>query len=354
MCVICVKPAGTKMPPSSWIENMWYSNPDGAGFMYADGKKVYIQKGYMNLKDFEQALKNLEKKMDLETVSLVMHFRIGTAGGNTPANTHPFPISDSIPVLQKLTCTTTLGVAHNGIIPVTPRQKDISDTMEYIAAQLSPLYRYDKNFYRSSVLLQMIGNITGSKLAFMNPQGEVYTVGQFIEDNGLFFSNSSYLSGYWYRRGVTGAHNLYDGWNDDLYYSWKNGDFDNYGMCSQRLMMLTEDCYVVDMDSGNYYGCDTEIFFIDSCGFLYVYSDPDQCCYQVTGDVTAYTGRGYTVRYDDKEADVMLVDMDTEIDLAEFMDPILTTNTSSEKKLTETTSADAADTKAPEDEKDPF
>ena len=40
MCVIAAKPSGVKMPSVSTIENMWYKNPDGAGFMYALNGKV--------------------------------------------------------------------------------------------------------------------------------------------------------------------------------------------------------------------------------------------------------------------------------------------------------------------------
>lgn len=317
MCVICVKPKGVEMPPTTWIENMWWSNPDGAGFMYSTGKKVIIDKGHMTLLDFEDALKQLGKERDLKNTALVMHFRIGTAGGNIPANTHPFPISDSIPVLQKLMCSTKLGIVHNGIINITPRQKDISDTMEYIAAVLSPLYMYDKEFYKSKHLLQMIGNQTNSKLAFLNPAGEIYTVGNFTEDKGLLFSNTSYLSAYSYRRTPVRAYGVYDYDDclyDDWYYNLQRGEY------VDDLMMLKDGEYIIDMSSGAFIDSDEFTFFIDESGFLYMYDDVEQICCPVDGDYSIFTKDGTAVKYDDDKAAAMIIyDEDISIDTIVLM-----------------------------------
>ena len=37
-----------------------------------------------------------------------------------------------------------------------------------------------------------------SKLAIMDGDGYVATVGHFIDDHGLLFSNDSYQTGWWY------------------------------------------------------------------------------------------------------------------------------------------------------------
>ena len=318
MCVICIKPKGVDMPSENWIENMWYSNPDGAGFMYATGKTVKIEKGFMTLKDFNRALSELGSAKKLKEKALVMHFRIGTAGGNIPANTHPFPISDSIPVLQKLTCSTMLGIVHNGIIPITTRQKDISDTMEYIASQLAPLFRYDNEFYRSKELLQMIGNFTGSKLAFMNPQGEIFTVGSFTEDSGLLFSNTSYLSGYWYRRTPVKAYGLSSFGYNQLYDEWYDRDGYEY---MDDLQLLGDGDYFVDLESGDFFDADDGVYFVDVDGFLYVYDDYLQCCMPVAGDYAIYNKEGLTFRYNaDKAAPMIVLDEDVDINQLNKLD----------------------------------
>lgn len=191
MCIIAAKPKGVKMPNKSTIENMWYNNHDGAGFMYAKDGVVHIEKGFMKLTDFESALERVSKKVNLDDVSIVMHFRIATHGGVSPANTHPFPVSSSMGILQKLKSTATLGVAHNGIINITPR-KGVSDTMEYVASQLAPLYKGVPKFYLNPHLMEMVDNAIQSKLALLNGDGELYTIGKFETDDGILYSNTSY------------------------------------------------------------------------------------------------------------------------------------------------------------------
>lgn len=316
MCVIAIKPKGVDMPPQTWIDNMWYANPDGAGFMYASGGKVVIQKGYMKLADFNNALSELKNKFNLKDLALVMHFRIGTAGGNIPANTHPFPISDSIPVLQKLICTTKLGVVHNGIIPIKPRQDNISDTMEYIASQLAPLYRYDNEFYRSKDLLQLIGNATASKLAFLTPKGEVFTVGAFVEEAGMLFSNTSYSSSYWYRRVPTRAYGLDEDDYETLYGDWHYGATHGEYVVDLQLMASG---YIVDYETGNFLDANDFDFFVDRDGFLYLYDEDECCCIEVVGDYGLYDKDGMNFHFNKEHAFGMIV-MPEEIEISDLFD----------------------------------
>ena len=93
MCIIAIKPAGIKMPATTTIENMWYNNNDGAGFMYAAKGTVLIEKGFMTLEKFKAALNRLEKSIDTTSTPIILHFRITTHGGTSPGNTHPFPVT---------------------------------------------------------------------------------------------------------------------------------------------------------------------------------------------------------------------------------------------------------------------
>lgn len=192
MCIIAIKPAGIKLPEEKIIDKMWNNNDDGAGMMYPSAGKVQIDKGYMTLDAFKSALKKLSKAIDITATPMVFHFRIGTSGSNTAENTHPFPVTESLGALKKLRIKTALGVAHNGIIDVTPRKKDISDTMEYIISQLAPLQALKKDFYKDKNGQKIVYNATGSKLAFMDGRGEIYTVGKYIKDGGMLYSNDSY------------------------------------------------------------------------------------------------------------------------------------------------------------------
>ena len=57
MCIIVMKPAGITLPLAR-LESMWKRNDDGAGFMYSDGEKLQIYKGYMTFESFKAALKS--------------------------------------------------------------------------------------------------------------------------------------------------------------------------------------------------------------------------------------------------------------------------------------------------------
>lgn len=192
MCVIAIKPKGTEMPSDETIGNMWDNNPDGAGFMYAHGGKVHIEKGYMKLKHFCKRLSKLGKEINVFNTTVILHFRIGTHGSKNAANTHPFPISDSLGVLTRLKCECDIGVVHNGIIPIKIRNKDISDTMEYVMSQLSLWREVDAEFYRSEAALKLIAQQTGSKFAFLAPDGDYSTIGTFIPDANVLYSNVSF------------------------------------------------------------------------------------------------------------------------------------------------------------------
>lgn len=201
MCIIVVKKAGIAAPSDEMFENMWNHNPDGAGFMYTANGGVCIEKGFMEYTaDFYKAYKRVEGKIDTVQTPMIFHFRITTHGGTSPENTHPFPVTDNLSMLRKLMCKTSLGVAHNGILSVQPRS-GISDTMEYILTQLSTMKCINKHFPQDKYFRKLIENeIGGSRLAFLDMEGNISTVGDFVTDEqtGLMFSNTSYkISKYW-------------------------------------------------------------------------------------------------------------------------------------------------------------
>lgn len=247
MCIIAIKKAGLNMPEISTIKNCWYNNPDGAGFCFPRAGMVEIRKGYKKLEDFKTALVELEHEIDIVNTPVILHFRIGTSGGNTPENTHPFPISEHVSALQKLRARAPLAMAHNGVIQITPSRADISDTMEYITSQLAHLYQLRKDFYRTEAGKKMLYNATASKLAFMDGAGNVETVGKFHEKDGILYSNTSYLPFITYKN--------WDYWDDysAKYYSIKGKyltwlcDSDGYIMHSDG-SIVEADYYLSDED----------------------------------------------------------------------------------------------------------
>lgn len=347
MCVICVKNKGVNMPDADTIETMWVNNPDGAGIMYTKRGRVHIDKGFMTLAALNKRLRKLGDEIDMKKETVVLHFRIGTSGGNIPQNTHPFPLSGSVNKLRKLRSITEVGIAHNGVIPITPHRKDISDTMEYIVSEITKYYRHNRYFYRNTKTMAQIKDETRSRLVFLTGDGNTYLVGDWVtdKDTGLLYSNTSYkydrYTRYYYP-GYTWTpakkHAYSDYYYDDYHYSsylypdeddkpWYSYDTTtNHGMqkastsltksdpeVSQeakkiiedyldtvciRLCLLEEGDYIVDHETGSFYeGADPYIFMFDNAGNLYVYDEDDKARI-VLGDVAMFDISGLEKKYD--------------------------------------------------------
>lgn len=334
MCIIAAKKANTAMPTTETIENMWYVNPDGAGFMYAKDGVVHIEKGFMSLDSFLARLERLGKEIDLTAHSLVMHFRITTHGGTKPENCHPFPVSDNLPVLRKLHNKAKLGVAHNGIIPITTRDKTISDTMEYIMSQLAPLHRFAPNFYKNPDAMLLVKNAIQSKMCFMDTSGNLYTVGDFVEDGGMLYSNTSYQSSYksW-RKYNFGA---YGSWGDDDWDAWDHYYETTYGKYSSKkdtkkdskVVALSDipvlnDCgiyvtqkfltWLYDIDGyaldENGEMLESEELYIDADNKVWVYDYESDTCFPFP-ELTAYTAAGSLAHFRYDLADKMYCSVD--------------------------------------------
>ena len=299
MCIICAKAKGVDMPTKETINNMWTRNPDGAGFMYAVDGKVKIRKGFMTLDALEEALAEAEKEVNLKDTGVVLHFRITTHGGTCPENTHPFAITDNVKRLQKTRITTDVGVAHNGIIDNTPRYKNISDTMEYIASVLAPLKRAHHDFYHDNNLLDLITNtISGSRMCFLNGDGEIVTVGNWVEDNGIKYSNSSYTSYTKYRHYASYSWSFDDEYDDVPWYDDKKTSKKSEKKSSKKsdtkkkekgaklitrlthkrlmfLFMSDYDAYVTDENNAALMG---DEYAIDKDGNVYLYDSMLDAC----------------------------------------------------------------------------
>ena len=194
MCIIVAKPAKTAMPSLNTLETCFRNNPDGAGIMLASKGKVWGFKGLMTFEAVKSKLKTLESRFgSLDKLPVVLHFRIGTHGKNIPENTHPFPLSDRYDELRSLEWVSSQGMAHNGIIRLTsdPDNERYSDTAIFIADYLSQILRTRADL-RDRRKLNTIYQLAQSKFAIMDGGGYIATVGEFIHERGLLFSNASY------------------------------------------------------------------------------------------------------------------------------------------------------------------
>ena len=194
MCVIVAKPQGIKLPNIDTLMDCFDTNPDGAGFMVANGKTVEIRKGFMKFDDFIDAL---DEYGDVTERSVVMHFRIKTHGDVKPGLCHPFPVTDDHEKLSATKISSRVAVAHNGVISGMPTNKDTSDTMSYIAKVIAPLRRLTEDFMHNDNALDIMDSTVGSKLCFLDNSGDIVTIGNFSEIDGVLYSNLNHLNTFY-------------------------------------------------------------------------------------------------------------------------------------------------------------
>ena len=223
MCIIAIKPKGKKMFDDNTIKTMYINNPDGAGYMYHDGKCVRIVKGFMTCGEL---LEDLHSK-DFTGTNLIMHFRIGTSGRNDALNCHPYPIYQK----NAVRCKTDLGIAHNGVLRgyIPPKYAEYNDTQMFIRCVLSNL---KPDFLEDSDKIMLIEELIGTnKFAFLNDKNKVYTIGDFVKSDGYMFSNRSFEPKSLYPRETTYSRAYSkvskkdnDFWNDEPNDFWDDWD----------------------------------------------------------------------------------------------------------------------------------
>lgn len=288
MCIIVVKDKLTKLPKEEYLKNCFENNPDGAGFMYTNNGSVIIDKGYMTYSKFLKHYKKLCKKFnDFKDKSLVMHFRIGTAGANSKANTHPYPITNNKKLLHKTYVKTNLGMAHNGIIRdynPSPLEKDVNDTQKFIMEYLYPVYSNWGDFYMNHRFREGLENITGSKLAFLDNCDTIKLVGDFEEDeDGVKYSNHnyknswySYYPDYSYYSSNKKEYEYQDSYIYDMqlesewYYSIKDGEMIKVGDRDIIYDFYNGVLYLIS-ETGNYIDIGSEVKIFDENGEEVIY-----------------------------------------------------------------------------------
>lgn len=265
MCIIVVVPAGIDMPSDDTLKECFRRNPDGAGFMWSDGKEVHIRKGFMTWEDFEKALGDEFDAGHIFTDStVVMHFRITTSGRTQPKCCHPFPISDKKEDLQATSFDSRFGIAHNGVIRWCHTEDGWSDTMDYVAGVVAPLAHMHPSFMYSSDAKELLKKTCGSKLAIINHAGEYMLVGEFNEENGVYYSNTSYIP---FKYNYSSYESVWGKWDD----AYGDFDWDDYESAWDEFELPFESCEVCPMntecDMRKAY-CTDEMEALDVCADL--------------------------------------------------------------------------------------
>ena len=202
MCVIAASPIGARQPTESELHSMWIHNPHGGGYMTVRNGKVEIHKGFLHWVDFARSVRS-EHFTNADPV--VYHFRISTQGGVNPEMTHPFPLSHNLEIMKALDVICSIGVAHNGIIPLTSSvyETNYSDTALFVAHYMSNIIRCP-NDIRNPYIKRMIDELGKSKFALMDSDGNITTIGKFFDDNGVLLSNENHLFNWNYSAPMKG------------------------------------------------------------------------------------------------------------------------------------------------------
>ena len=269
MCIIVAIPAYTDMPSDETLRECFRRNPDGAGYMYADGKSVRIRKGFMTYNDF---IKALEAEDIPDGTSVVLHFRIGTSGKVQPKCCHPFPISDMKEELQATRTESRWGLAHNGVISGRTTYDGWSDTMDFTAKVVAPLARMNPSFMHSTEAKELLKGACMSKLAILDNSGDLMLVGDFVEDKGVFYSNTTYLSvasdwssyGSWWTKATADYYSTSDfKWDDDWDDDWDDELIASLPYLACQICPMNEDCARYGSDMG--YECQSDLEALEVC-----------------------------------------------------------------------------------------
>ena len=177
MCIAIMKSANKKISKST-LRRCYDANPDGAGFMYAEDKKLVVKKGYFTFKEFYKEYKPHGDKQAL------IHFRIKTHGPIDKDNCHPFLVNNS------------LGFIHNGIISGYGSNIK-SDTIEFNESILQKIVsKHGNNSLFDDPMVELIENVIGySKLVFLDRHGN-YKIMNETKGNwsdGVWYSNGSWM-----------------------------------------------------------------------------------------------------------------------------------------------------------------
>ncbi len=221
MCIAIYSPIGVKPPCEQYLRNSFENNPDGAGFAFNMNGYVQICKGYMTFDSFIKAFERYDKQYGFTNKGVLIHFRIGTSGKNNKANTHPFPITESVELLQKTDVKSNFALIHNGIISGVSIEDDkkLNDTMVFTRDIVSRIAS-NKGWFDNSKVFELIYELANSKIAILSSNGKIHATKGFTKDaDGNYYSNSSYtysLGSRYGRYGYTGYYGYYDCFDSEM------------------------------------------------------------------------------------------------------------------------------------------
>ena len=193
MSIICVKPTGINLPSESILKQCWESNPHGAGFARHNFQtnKIEYAKGFLEFEDFIHRLENSNMCKEDTIVyyfNLVTNFILVSSDEINQQMCQPFPASADKKDLISLSnndCQVPL-IFHDGIIG--KRTKNLTDSA-FLIKQI-----IDEKYLPISLALKKYAD--SNRFVYMDYE-EIQLLGEWIKEDGLYFSNDSYKRKNW-------------------------------------------------------------------------------------------------------------------------------------------------------------
>lgn len=200
MCVIAI--CENRALTSSEFNECWDSNTHGMGFAFWNGSEITFKKGFMNKKDAKKAYKDIP-------VPHVVHFRIASAGEVCPELTHPFLCSKKSSLL----------LSSKGEIPVLFHNGTVGNYQTLLLMAIFKTKHFPQGRMSDSRAMAVAVSQVGPDLLDMYSSHKwVYVtkdgfrkVGDWIEEDGVFFSNYTFRRTLGFSRGSSNQMGLFGG-----------------------------------------------------------------------------------------------------------------------------------------------
>ena len=212
----------TLLDTHALLSDIYSSNPDGIGIMYATTKGLKVVKTLpKSIADATQFI----SKLPNDDRELAIHFRWTTHGHTNMENCHPYDVVKGY-----------VGMMHNGVLHTgNAADKAKSDTWHFIQDYLASPVAEHPALVHNEKFLDLIAEFIGdNRFVFMDGEGKMSHVNkdQGVEHDGMWFSNTyawrpsrlipQYQSSYKYASRYSGMYgSAYDDY-DDNYGGYKS------------------------------------------------------------------------------------------------------------------------------------
>lgn len=182
MCILITKQRGAQFPPVEYIKNSIDNNPDGFSMAWNEGGELKTHKTMSGARALAM-YRRITAALNPADTGMIIHARIMTHGAKGLKNCHcwkSFAGTDC-----------EMAFAHNGILSV-PARDGMTDSETFLRDWFEPAYVGGGWLRATAIISRKIGS---SKFAFIDREGNIRKFGQFLNDGGCQYSNTSFLVG---------------------------------------------------------------------------------------------------------------------------------------------------------------